>query len=133
MIRSYCGNRQTSGILGPQLAVMDPEEKQIVDYLRPCKEFVSPKVIGRQVGGKKRFAEDPNWAKPFLLRLFDQGLLEGNAMGHFRYKSPDDKRRSRKRIPLAPNILAILKASGKSFEQSEILDDDSAEEPGAAS
>jgi len=112
---------------------MDPEEKQIVDYLRPCKEFVSPKVIGRQVGGKKRFAEDPNWAKPFLLRLFDQGLLEGNAMGHFRYKSPDDKRRSRKRIPLAPNILAILKASGKSFEQSEILDDDSAEEPGAAS
>lgn len=101
---------------------MDADATQILIYLKPIKEFVSPKVISRHVGGKKRFAREPNWAKPCLLRLLHEGLIESNADGHFRYKPPKEKAKMRK-MALSPQILEILKASGKDFGGTIAIDE----------
>ena len=93
---------------------MRADDIEIVDYLKPIKEFVSPKVIARHVGGRERFEKNPSWAKPVLIALAHKGVLEVDQFGHFRYKPPPEKRLSRK-MSLAPNILQILKASGKNF------------------
>ena len=36
--------------------------------------------------GGRRFHEEPEWAKPVLLRMAERGILESNATGHFRIK-----------------------------------------------
>jgi len=93
---------------------MRSDDIEIVEYLKPLKDFVSPKVIARHVGGRERFEENPGWAKPILIALAHKGVLEANQFGHFRYKPPQERRLSRK-VSMAPNILEILKASGKNF------------------
>jgi hypothetical protein len=93
---------------------MRSDDIEIVEYLKPLKDFVSPKVIARHVGGRERFEKNPSWAKPILIALAHQGILEADQFGHFRYKPPQQKRLSRK-FALSQDILEILKASGKNF------------------
>lgn len=65
---------------------MGTDANDIIEFLRPCETFVSPTEIAKKVGGKRRFSEDRDWARPILLRLLLEGLLESNEYGHFRFK-----------------------------------------------
>ena len=44
---------------------MDSEEREIFDFLKTWgSDFVSYKEIARRAGGKKKYYENPDWAKP---------------------------------------------------------------------
>ena len=59
---------------------MDADEHEIFEYLKTYgEEFVSAREICRRAGGKRRYAEDNNWAKPVLQRMKEKRLLESNA------------------------------------------------------
>ncbi|MDE3065977.1 MAG: hypothetical protein KGJ60_00355 [Verrucomicrobiota bacterium] len=64
---------------------MDSDEREILSFLKSWgSNFVAAREISRRAGGKRRFHDDPEWAKPALLRLAARGILEMDAMGHFR-------------------------------------------------
>jgi hypothetical protein len=66
---------------------MDTDEREIFQFLKIWGgNFTSAREIARRAGGKKRFHDDPDWAKPILLRMEDRDILESNAQGHFRIK-----------------------------------------------
>ena len=49
---------------------MDSEEQEIFYFLKTWgEEFVNAKEIARRAGGKKKFHENPDWAKPLLMRM----------------------------------------------------------------
>jgi hypothetical protein len=95
------------------MGAMDADEKEVCNYLKAfAGQFVSPRQIARRAGGKWRFREDPNWARPILLRLVEKGCLESDAAGYYRLR-PTDKKKPKKWI--SPQIKAILEQSGKDF------------------
>ena len=66
---------------------MDSDEREIFHFLKSWgREFIGAKEIARRAGGKKRFHENPDWAKPLLVRMAERGILEGDAMGRYRLK-----------------------------------------------
>ena len=91
---------------------MSTDEHQILEYLKTSKEFFSAKEVSRRIGGRRRCERDPAWAKPFLVRLANAGHIVMNAMGHFRYEPPEEKKK-REKLHVAPQIAAILAKSGK--------------------
>jgi hypothetical protein len=93
---------------------MDSDEREIYDYLKTWpKVFVSAREISRRAGGKRRFRDDPHWAKPALTRLVEKGLLEVDSFGHYRIK-PAETRAKRQRW-VSPQIARILRDSGRKF------------------
>jgi hypothetical protein len=63
------------------------DEQDILEFLKKFEgSFVSPVEIARKVGGKQRFKEDRDWARPLLYRLFMEGVLEADEYGHYRLK-----------------------------------------------
>jgi hypothetical protein len=95
---------------------MNADEKAIVEYLKAWpNSFISGREIARKVGGKHRYEDDRGWAIPILAQMIIAGVLETDHMGHFRLK-PDDKKKKRVRTHVSPQILKILKSSGKSFD-----------------
>lgn len=104
---------------------MNEDEKAIIDYLKGWPNtFVSGKEIARKVGGKERYEEDRGWALPILTQLVRLGMVEPDNYGCYRLKVEDKKNRPKTHV--SPQILKILKSSGKSFETFTI--DDGAEE-----
>ncbi len=94
---------------------MDAEEREIYFYLKAWKHvFVSAREICRRAGGKHRFRQDPEWAKPVLTRMVERGILEVDATGHYRLRPPDKKFTGPKRW-VSPQIAQILRQSGKDF------------------
>ena len=90
---------------------MDADERAIFDYLKTFGEdWVSAKEICRRAGGKKRFAEDNNWAKPVLRRLQEHNLIEGDALGRYRLKPA--RKHGPKETWTAPDIEKILQEDG---------------------
>ena len=90
---------------------MSSDEREIYNYLQTWgAEFISAKEISRRAGTKKRYHEDPDWAKPFLMAMAEQGVLEGDLMGRFRIK-PDRKKGGKQRW-VSPEIEQILKEKG---------------------
>jgi hypothetical protein len=92
------------------------DEHQILEFLKTTTEFITAKEVSRRVGGRRRCEKDPMWAKPCLIRLTNAGHLTMNERGHFCYKPPEEKERSKKakdKLHLAPQIAAILAAGGK--------------------
>lgn len=66
---------------------MDTEEREIFQFLKAWGgNFINAREIARRAGNKRRFHEDPNWAKPLLLRMEERDILESNSQGHFRIK-----------------------------------------------
>ena len=66
---------------------MDSNEREIYNYLQTWgNEFVSAKEISRRAGTKKRYHDDPDWAKPYLQVMTERGLLERDMVGRFRVK-----------------------------------------------
>ena len=66
---------------------MDADEREIFHFLKTWgSEFVGAKEICRRAGGKKKFYENPDWAKPLLMRMEERGIFESDSMGRYRIK-----------------------------------------------
>jgi hypothetical protein len=63
---------------------MGTDGHEILEFLKQFDTFVSPIEIAKKVGGKRRFNEDPDWARPVLFRLLMEDLVEANEYGHYR-------------------------------------------------
>jgi hypothetical protein len=95
---------------------MHADEKAIIDYLKGWpSSFVSGKEIARKVGGRERYEEDRGWAIPILAQLVRLGVVESDYLGYFKLKAQDDKKK-RNQKHVSPQLLKILKSSGKSFD-----------------
>jgi len=102
---------------------MDGDEREIFYFLKSRgEEFVNAKEIARRAGGKKRFYEDPEWAKPILVRMAERRILEGDALGRYRVR-PIAKKGKEKRW-VSPEIAKILQESGVEVENSGELGPD---------
>lgn len=88
---------------------MDTDEREIVEYLKTFGEdWVAAKEICRRAGGRKRFNEDNNWARPILQHLKERNILEGDELGRYRIK-PLPKHKGKW---MSPDIEKILRESG---------------------
>jgi hypothetical protein len=82
---------------------MDTDEQEIFQYLNGTE-------ICRRAGGKRKFHEDPNWAKPILLRMEERGIIESDSQGRFRIKPAPRKKKHTQWV--SPDIAKILAESG---------------------
>ena len=65
----------------------------ILNFVKAFPEaFLAPAEIAKKANPKV-FREDPRWALAALLKLSDEGLLESDAAGHYRYVDPEAKRK----------------------------------------
>ncbi len=94
---------------------MDSEEREIFDFLKTRgDEFVSVKEVARRASGKKKFYDNPEWAKPLLIRMQERGVLESNTLGQFRIKPVSRKNKDKRWV--APDIAKILQENGVQVE-----------------
>ena len=94
---------------------MDGDEREIYYFLKTRgEEYVNAVEIARRAGGKKKFHEDPDWARPILLRMAERGILESDVQGRYRIKPVPKKKKSSQWV--APDIAKILKESGVEVE-----------------
>ena len=105
---------------------MDIEEREIFLFLKTYgADFVAAREICRRAGGRKRYHEDHDWAKPILQRMIERGILEMNPEGQYRVKPTRKKKPDRW---VAPDIAQILKESGVKVDNAatgdEIASDD---------
>lgn len=64
--------------------ILSCDELEILDYLKLWPEkFVPLGEICRRAGGRRKFREDPNWARSLMSRLVDAGLVKVNERGHY--------------------------------------------------
>jgi hypothetical protein len=70
--------------------------------------------IARRATTKKRFYDDPDWAKPILMRMGDRGILESDVQGRYRIKPVSRKDKNKRWV--APDIAKILQESGVEVE-----------------
>jgi hypothetical protein len=90
--------------------VMDIDEREIYLFLKTYgPTHVAAREICRRAGGRRRYDEDHEWAKPILLRMVERGILETNSEGQYRVK-PRKKKKEGKWV--SPDIAKILKESG---------------------
>lgn len=96
---------------------MHADQKAIIDYLKGWPYcYVSGKEIARKVGGRARFEEDRGWAIPILAEMVRLGMIEADPYGGFRLMRDDKKKKPRYSQNVSPQVLRILKSSGKSFD-----------------
>jgi len=94
---------------------MDADEREIFQFLKSWGgEFIGAVEICRRAGGKRRFHEDPNWAKQPLIRMAERNILESDQQGRYRIK-PAKKRKQW----VAPDIAKILQENGVALEGGE--------------
>jgi hypothetical protein len=95
---------------------MDSEERDIYHFLKLRKdEFMAAREIGRRAGSKQTYRDNPEWAKPVLLRMVERGILDSDGSGHYRLRAP--KQNDRMQRWVSPEIANALRKSGKKFEQ----------------
>ena len=71
---------------------MNPIEQEIHDYLKRYPvTFVSATDVSKNVGHRKWFNADRNWARPILRRLEMDGWLDSNPFGEYRLKRRSDE------------------------------------------
>lgn len=93
---------------------MDADERDITHFLQTWgTTFVNVKEICRKAGGKRRFAVEPEWARPALDRLEDRGVVESD--GNSRYRLKPEKHDKNHRW-VAPDISKILEEGGVQVE-----------------
>ena len=108
---------------------MDADEHELFEFLKTFgEEWVSGKEVCRRAAGKKRYAEDNNWAKPILQRMKQQFILEGDQLGRYRIK-PEKKAHKGKWV--SPDIEKILRESGvkADAERADAVADEHSEQP----
>jgi len=71
---------------------MNHDEDMILGYLRKFPNaFVSAMEICKRAGDRRRFASEPDWAKPILVRMTQQRVLECNITGQYRIKPEEEE------------------------------------------
>ncbi|HEY1662264.1 MAG TPA: hypothetical protein VGI03_07585 [Verrucomicrobiae bacterium] len=73
-------------------------------------DYTTAMEVCRRAGSKKRFHQDPNWAKPILLRMSERGILEADLSGRYRVKPVPKNKKGTKWV--SPDIAKLLKESG---------------------
>jgi predicted transcriptional regulator of viral defense system len=94
---------------------MDSDEREIFQFLKTWgAEYVGAMEIARRATIKKRFYEEPDWAKQVLLRMEDRGILESDSQGRYRIKPASTRDKNKRWV--APDIAKILQESGVEVE-----------------
>ena len=94
---------------------MDADERDIFQFLKTRGlEFVGAMEIARRAGNKRRFYEDPDWAKVVLMRMQERGILEHDAAARYRIKPVSRKDKHKRWV--APDIAETLHESGGEVE-----------------
>jgi hypothetical protein len=94
---------------------MDADEREIIQYLQTWGTvFVNAKEIARRASTKKRFAQEPDWPRPVLLRLVEQRVLESDPSGRYRLRADETHDKSHRWV--APDINKILQEGGMEVE-----------------
>jgi hypothetical protein len=94
---------------------MDTEEREIYLFLKTYgQDFVSLREICRRAGGKKRYHEDHEWARPILQRMVERVILETNSEGQYRVKPVARKKKNDRWV--SPDIAKILAENGVQVE-----------------
>ena len=105
---------------------MDSEEREIFQFLKTWgADFVSYKEIARRAGGKRKFHDNPDWAKPVVNRLQERSILESDSQGRFRLKPVPRKSKATRWV--SPDIAKILAEKGLKVEganTSEVASDE---------
>lgn len=66
---------------------LNADEKEIYDFVKSFGDlFISVGEVSRRLGTRGRYQENRLWAKPLLLRMEVEGILESNPFGEFRSK-----------------------------------------------
>ena len=107
--------------------MMDSDERDVYFHLKSrLEQYVPANSICRHAGGKHKFRQSPDWAKPALLRMLERGILEVDETGAYRLKPRPQPEATSKRW-VSPQIAAILKKSGRQFDEViKASDDDDA-------
>lgn len=103
---------------------MDADQREIFNYLKTFGEdWVSAKEVCRRAGGKRRYAEDNNWARPILQQMKERSIIEGDELGRYRIKPLKHGHKGRW---MAPDIEKILRESGVKVdaERADAVDDE---------
>jgi hypothetical protein len=94
---------------------MDSDERDIFEFLKTWgADFTAAREIARRATSKKRFYDDPDWAKPILMRMEERRILESDTQGRYRIKPLPKKKQGKKWV--APDIAKILRESGVEVE-----------------
>jgi hypothetical protein len=94
---------------------MDGDERDIFQFLKTRGlEFVGAMEIARRAGNKRRFYEEPDWAKVVLMRMQERGILEHDAAARYRIKPVSRKDKHKRWV--APDIAETLHESGGEVE-----------------
>jgi hypothetical protein len=94
---------------------MDTDERDIFQFLKTWgADFTNAKEVARRAASKKKFYDDPDWAKPILMRMAERGILESDVQGRYRIKPLPRKKKGAQWV--APDIAKILKESGVEVE-----------------
>ena len=94
---------------------MDGDERDIFQFLKTRGlEFVNAMEVARRAGNKRRFYEEPDWAKVVLMRMQERGILEHDPAGRYRIKPVSRKDKNKRWV--APDIAKILNESGVEVE-----------------
>jgi len=102
---------------------MDVDEREIFLFLKTYGvDFVAAREICRRAGGRRRYHEDHEWAKPILVRMAERGILETNSEGQYRVKPVKKKQGSGRWV--SPDIAKILQENGVQLEGQETEADD---------
>ena len=93
---------------------MDIDEREIFLFLKTYgAAYVAAREICRKAGGRRKYDEDHEWAKPILTRMVERGILETNAEGQYRVKA---KKKHKEGKWVSPDIEKILKEGGLDVE-----------------
>jgi len=97
---------------------MDSDEREIFQFLQTWGAvYVGAKEIARRATTKKRFYDEPDWAKVVLMRMAERGILESDSQGRYRLKPLSRKDKNKRWV--APDIAKILHESGVEVETSD--------------
>ena len=97
---------------------MSSDEREIFNYLQTWGgEFINAKEVSRRAGTKKRFHEDPDWARPIMMSMVESGLLECDLNGRFRVKV--ERKKGHKQRWVSPDIEKILNNNGIEIDAAE--------------
>lgn len=105
---------------------MDTDERDIFQFLKTWgADFTNAKEVARRAASKKKFYDDPDWAKPILMRMTERGILESDIQGRYRIKPVAKKKLGKQWV--VPDIAKILQESGVEVEtggEGDIADDE---------
>lgn len=94
---------------------MTQDELDILSYFKANpKTWVKAKELARLVGGKFRFEQNQDWAKPTLKKFLNKDLIEADSSGAYRLKPKT--RVQKPRLFVTPEIAAALRRAGKDLK-----------------